>query len=138
MRPQFHFLSSVLLIFAALKVYPDLGMNALWLFIGSFGIDFDYYLFYIYVTGDYNLGRMLKHYEKHRTDTGQIRIFHTAEFLILMTVGSFYFKFIKLTLVGMVLHILLDLLDLIIMRRNYRRRYFFITNWIREKFIIKR
>lgn len=135
MRPQIHFLSSVILIFIVLKLYPDLGLKALWLFVGAFLIDFDYYLFYLYTTGGYNLKRALEHYEKHRKDTYQIRVFHTLEFLALMLIGSFYYQFLKLIFIGMILHVILDLFDLVFIKKNYRRRYFFLTNWVREKLI---
>lgn len=135
MKPRVHLINSILFMAIALRVFPELGMQVFWFFIGGFGIDFDYYLYYSYVTKDFNLGKMLEHYREHYKDDGQIRLFHTIEFLALMLIGSFYFFFVKLIFIGMLMHVALDWFDLIAMKKRWRRRYFFFVNWAREKLI---
>ncbi len=138
MKPHVHLISSVLFLVLALQVFPELGMQVFWFFIGGFGIDFDYYLFYLYQTGDWHLKKMLQHYSHHKRDDGQLRLFHTIEFLLLMLLGSFYSFFIQLIFIGMLLHVALDWFDLLVMKRRWRRRYFFFTNWLKEKLITQR
>ncbi|MDO8555665.1 MAG: hypothetical protein Q7R96_00650 [Nanoarchaeota archaeon] len=137
MKPAVHFLSMVLFIIGILNHYPQLEWQALWFFIGGFCIDFDYYLFYVYTTKKYNIKGMLKHYNDHRNDNGQIRIFHTVEFVLLMLTGSVYYTFISYVFIGMTIHLLLDIFHLVVIKKHYKRRYYFITNWVRETFIIK-
>lgn len=58
-----------------------------------------------------------------------MNIFHTIEFLILISVLSFYFNFLVFILIGMLFHSILDIIDLFY-RKNLQVREFSLVRYI--------
>jgi len=135
MKPTTHLFSVLLFTLLGLYYLPGFTwIHAFWLFIGGFGIDFDYYLFYVYTTKNYNLKKVFHHYYTHKKDNHQLRLFHTIEFITIMIISTHYLTFTHYLLIGMSIHLLMDWFDLIIIKKRYTRRYWFTTNWLRENF----
>ena len=97
----------------------------------------------VYKTGDFNLKRVFNyHIERGRTASkerekgirikGDLHIFHTIEFLIMVYLLSFLWYPFIFVFIGMVFHSLLDAGYLINKDYLYRRELFLI-NWIRRK-----
>ena len=107
-------------IIISILLYPVYGANVLIIFISNLLIDADHYLWYIFRMKSLNLFKAFKFY-KNRTLRLKYRnilhVFHTIEFLILIIVLSFYFEIFFLILIGIVIHLILDIIDLLMIRQ---------------------
>ena len=100
-------------IIVSLLLYPVYGLNVLIIFISNLLIDADHYLWYLIKIKDINLFRAFRFYKnrKIRPKYGKVlHIFHTLEFLILTLLLSFYFKIFFLILIGIVIHLISDVI----------------------------
>ena len=108
------FFDSLLVLF----LFPSLGtFGFLIVFLSSFLIDTDHYLAYVYLKRDFSLSRSVEFYlamgHEHKTlrtkKTEPLMIFHTAEFWLLLVILSFFNLFFFYILIGVLIHVLLDL-----------------------------
>ena len=107
-----HFLSALIL---AVILYPTFEWKVLLIFIGGFLIDIDHYLWYAYKYKKLDLHDCYTHYavdsykNNFKDVRGDLLIFHTIEFLLMMVILSFYTELALMFTVGLLLHYLLDL-----------------------------
>ena len=112
MKTSVHIAASAAL---AAMVYPFFQWKVPLIFVGGVLIDVDHYLWYVYKYKKLSLLGCYRHYMKHMGDShqekdfGTLLIFHTAEFLLLMAVLSFYSEYFLVFTIGLFGHYLLDL-----------------------------
>lgn len=100
-------------IIVSFLLYPIYGLNVLIILISNILIDVDHYLWYIFRIKKYNLINAFNFYKdrKLRKKYGRIlHIFHTSEILAILIILSFYNKFFFLILMGVVIHLILDVI----------------------------
>jgi len=120
----------------SLLLYPIYGIKVLIIFISNLLIDSDHYLWYIFRMKSLNLFKAFKFFKNKKLRLKYkkiLHIFHTIEFLIVIIILSFYYEFFFLVLIGVVIHLILDVIDLLIIRE-----YMDLRAWsFLEFFIIK-
>lgn len=113
MLPSIHFIISTIL---AIILFPFFGFYSLFVFIGGFLIDLDHILFYWIKFKSFNLKRT-HDYCRNITLKKDIKeykqvliIFHSIEFIILISIFSFYHKTFLILLIGVIIHIIMDMI----------------------------
>lgn len=122
MNIKVHFITSLIL---TIVVYFFIGFHSLWIIVGGFLIDFDHYLWSVYSTRNFSLKKSYNyHFDRHKQknyDKDLLHIFHTWEFCLVILAGvissyvsslTFFFYMFSMVLLGMILHISLDLTNL--------------------------
>ena len=107
--------------------------NSILIFLSSFLIDFDHYLWYVLKKKDFNLKKafyFLKEMEKKKP---MMMVFHTFEFILLILILSFFFNPFLFILMGMLFHSLLDLIDLKYNNEMRFREFWFTRYLLSEK-----
>lgn len=140
MKISVHFVTSVLL---TAVLWPFIGSYSLWAIVGGFLIDFDHYIYSIFMFKTISLKKACYYHlniEKQHViykKWGLLHIFHTIEFLILMIVllisangKKFLFYMFSVTFLGIVLHLILDFVDGII-KKKLDRRALSLIQWFR-------
>ncbi|MBI2662433.1 hypothetical protein HYX11_03160 [Candidatus Woesearchaeota archaeon] len=109
MNLSVHFITSIILT-AILS--PWWGYQSLIVIVGGFLIDVDHYLAYIIERKDMNLVKAYKfnRYEKTSVN-GFINVFHTIEFWVVCAIFSFYVEIMVMFVMGLILHMLLDIIS---------------------------
>ncbi len=124
-----HFFMTSILFFILFPVYGFLGLIV---YLGGFFVDADHVLTYMFEKKDFRLKTMFnlkKVYRwcKEEDLTGRylINIFHTAEFWILLLILVFFYPILMLVLFGLILHMIMDIIDMI-RRKTYTERSYSI------------
>jgi len=88
--------------------------QGLLIFLSSFLIDFDHYVFFIQRERNFSLKKAYRWWSKDlpRNHKPMLNIFHTVEFHLLVLVLSFYIPLFLYVFIGMIFHSLLDILYL--------------------------
>jgi hypothetical protein len=124
MYPLKHLLISVPFIIIFFPIYKYFTLLIL---VSSYLIDFDHYMWYAAKYKDFNLKRGIK---KSIEESGKgynvIHIFHTLEFIIIITLICLHFKFLFPLIIGLGLHFLLDFIELIYYKKYNDRIISFI------------
>ena len=107
-----HFIISLKL---AAITYPFFGWHSIFLFVGSFFIDSDHYLWYIFTKKDFSLKNAYYfHLKNDLSGKKIIDVFHTAEFWILLLLAvlfsPYYHTAIFAFTLGIYFHIICDLI----------------------------
>ncbi len=141
MFPITHFLSSIVLL---VLLYPFYGFLSLAVFIGGFFIDFDHYLFYAFQNRELNIikcyNNLTREAIKNRIKCSKMKkpvylswdklhIFHVWEFWLIIILLTFVHKLFFIILLGMVIHLTLDFIDLF-MHRVYGERAMSLIRWL--------
>lgn len=140
MKPTFHFIVSLPLIAI---LYPFFGIKSFLILIGSFLIDLDHYLWYMYNSKDYNPIKSYKWFVKvlKQNKFSQQRrcviVFHTIEFLILITILSFYSETALLILIGLLYHYIFDTINVLFIAKDTFAIYSVIWWFIKYRKIKK-
>ena len=145
MLPKYHILLGFVLSFLIFIIFPSIGLLAfLIIWASSFLIDFDHYLYYVFKKKDFSLRRariwFFKHGEKvnslkkeeRKEYKEEILIFHGAEFIILLVFLCFFSSFFFYILVGILIHLSLDLIHTVYYDYNYVK-FSQIYNYIRNR-----
>lgn len=139
MKTSVHLVVSSIL---AAILYPLFNWKVLFILIGGVLIDVDHYLWYIYKYKKLSLFGCYKHYisqtEKNqfKENIGILLIFHTIEFLFIVTILSFYNEFALIFALGLLPHHILDLIFLYIHTKRFMADYSLIR-WIYKNQIQK-
>ncbi len=132
MKVSTHFLFSLSL---AAALYPFFGWKTFMILIGGVLIDIDHYFWYVFKHKKLNLFSCYKYYlermdkEKLLENVGVLLIFHTIEFLLVMTVLSFYSELAIMLTLGLLLHYALDLIFLYLIPKRFIANHS-IIHWI--------
>ena len=132
MLPFKHIIYSLILgliLFIILPYYSIIPF--LIFFLSSVLIDIDHYIVYIWRKKDKSLVGALKWHEllnKNHTEKKKnipfFHFLHSFEFLILLVILSFFFKYIIYALLGFIFHSILDLIDMKRRKELSSREYF--------------
>jgi len=116
-----HLIFSILL---AAILAPFIGYQALWIIFGGFFIDVDHYFYYAFRHKTLSIPRAYHYHKRERGakyEPDILHIFHTVEFLLLVVLfiiityslkWHFFFSFFTFTFIGMLFHLILDLLHM--------------------------
>lgn len=142
------FLSLILLL-----LFPGLGFGVLLIFLSSFLIDVDHYLYYVYNKRDWNLKRAYKWFIKRREafyklpreEVGKykqiILVFHGIECWALIFLLSLVFNPVFLIFFGIMFHLLLDFTESlyygISISDKFSQIYVFIMNKNKKELKVK-
>ena len=144
MFPITHFIVSLIL---AILLYPIYGLWSLSTFIGGFLIDIDHYFYYVIEKRKLSLIKCYKDLTKESVKNkklfekikkrplhinwDRLHIFHVWEFFVLAVLLSFINKLFFISLLGMILHLSLDFLELSL-DRVYGRRAISFFYWMKR------
>lgn len=123
---QYHFFIGLII---SLVLYPLYGLNVLIIFFSSILMDIDHYILYIFKFKSFNLLKANKYFINHEGTS--FLFLHTAEFVILLLILSLYSNFVFFILMGVALHLLLDIRDEF--RFSYVGRFPSIVWWYLRK-----
>lgn len=126
MLPHKHFIYGAIFSLSLYFLFPELGLFAIAIiFLSSFLIDVDHYLFYIVAKKDLSLKnahkwfvkqhfKFLKFSKKEKKDIRPFPcIFHGIEAIIILSILSFASPIFIYILIGFIFHEFLDLINMI-------------------------
>lgn len=126
MLPHKHIIFGFLFSLSLLILFPTIGIfNFLIIFLASFLIDVDHYLYYIFAKRNFSLKKarawfMERHFQALRlskSDKLKLRpapcIFHGIEAIVILFLLSFISEVFAYILLGFVFHQFLDLIDMV-------------------------
>ena len=154
MFPKYHLIFGIFLSLILLLFFPGIGFfGVLLVFLSSFLIDVDHYLYYVYNKREWNLKRAYRWFSKRREeyhklpkeDFGKykqiILIFHGIECWGLIFIISLFFNPLFLVFFGIVFHLLFDFAESIYygvpISDKFSQIYVFITNKNKKELKIK-
>lgn len=111
MKSSVHLFVSFIL---AILFYPVYKFNVVWIIIGGVLIDIDHYIWYVLKFKKFGLRECYNYcaYGTIRDNwkyvTGSLFIFHNLEFLILVSILSYYFTEALMFTIGLLSHYMLD------------------------------
>ncbi|MFH1591921.1 MAG: hypothetical protein ABIB47_00970 [Candidatus Woesearchaeota archaeon] len=109
MLPLIHLIPSLIVVGFLFPFYSYWSFTFL---IGSFLIDVDHYLWYVFRFKSFNLKKAyIYSLPENKREKDSLHIFHVWEFWVLLGLLSFIHKFIFIVFVGVVFHIILDFVD---------------------------
>ena len=149
MFPKVHILIGAIISILLYIIFPITSVQTLTIFLASFLIDIDHYLFYIFIKRDISLKRAINYFYSHRVKWLKLSkeekrkfkrftfIFHNIEFwLILLILAQFYTIFYFI-LLGFAIHISLDYIEIIYMKEAFYPKVSIIYTYLKNKSKIK-
>ncbi len=150
MLPKFHFFTGLIFSIILFLIFPEINLiAALIIFLSSYLIDADHYLYYVFKKKDFSLKRAYKwfiekHYKYKKSSVEERNkfssiplIFHGVEFLILLFIlGFFVSEYFYFVLIGVSLHLFFDVLNEI-RHRNRIDKISIIHDFLKSKKYIK-
>ena len=133
MYPRYHILLGLLFSLTIYLLFPITIIQASLLFLSSFLIDVDHYLFYIWRKKDFSL----KNAYNYHIQLGKINpknkkpammIFHTAEFIILLAILSYFIPILTFILIGLLFHLILDMFHHLTSKEYFLIKYLIIKH----------
>ena len=132
MFPKYHLIISLIVILALFPIYKFWTIGILF---GGYLIDFDHYLWYILRKRDFSLKKAYKYSlpeNKISKEKDVLHIFHVWEFWVIMLILSFFNIFFTLVFIGMIIHLIMDFIDLHRDLRRIEDRAFSFFMWLRR------
>jgi hypothetical protein len=146
MLPKYHFYLGLLFSLLAWLLFPSIGFIGFSLiYLSSFFLDFDHYLYYVYQKHDLSLknayswfikkGRFLcsltiKQRQQYKKP---IIIFHGIEFWSILIILSFFYPIISFVIFGIFIHIATDLIHFIYVKEPLYSKLSQISTYKRNK-----
>ncbi|VVB78729.1 Uncharacterised protein [uncultured archaeon] len=103
------------------------------IFVSSFLIDFDHYMWYVNKKKDFSLKNSYYYLKKVRLNKPVMMIFHTIEFLFLVLLLSFLWNGFLFILIGMLFHSVLDIIQMAYEGELEYREFFLTCYLLSEK-----
>jgi len=148
MYPKDHFIIGILFCVILFFIIPQISfLGLILIFLSSILIDFDHYIWFIFNFKNFNLKKAYLYAKnnKSKKNRKKLMIFHTIEFLILILILSYFFKFLIYVFIGLAFHILIDTIDLVFKIRKNKKSlrylssiYYFINLRKSKNFNIKK
>lgn len=146
MRPLIHIISGAIFILIIYFLFPNLSiLNLSIVFLASFLIDIDHYIYFVYKKKDFSLKnayywfsncekkwRKLSYSEKLKYKIIPI-LFHGIEFLAILILLSYFNKIFYFVLFGSIFHIFIDYVEIIYYREPLYMKFSQIYLLIRNK-----
>jgi len=130
MLPKIHILVGAITTIIIFILFPSISLlGLLLLFLSSFLIDFDHYLYYAIIKKDISLSRAYKWFMNKRSIANKMKpiqlaqykkeifLFHGIEFWIVLLLLILVNKIFLFILLGIIIHMTLDFIELY--SRNY-------------------
>jgi len=124
MLPPKHFILGLLFAIFLYFIFPQIGLIEFTIiFLSSFLIDIDHYLYYVYKKKDFSLKNSYQWFMKRREKflslpwkqrnnfNINLSILHGIEVLVILFLLSFIHKYFLFVFVGFAFHLLLDSID---------------------------
>jgi len=151
MLPKHHLLIGIIFSLVIYIIFPNIGIVPIMLiFLSSVLIDTDHYLYYIAKKRDFSLINAYNwFYEKRKRFVSMdpstrlkfkapILIFHGIEFVLLLSILSFFNKLIFWILIGTIIHLTADYCELSYFKTNIMIKmsqiYVYLTNKSKKDF----
>ncbi len=142
MLPKYHILFGFLFALAMLLVVSPL--DAMIIFLATFLIDIDHYIFYVIKKKDFSIKRSYEYYpplrEKEKAFLKKgikpihpLSFLHTFEFLLIFAVLSLFSRLFLLIFLGFLFHSLVDVINMAAEKRSYARQYSFFAYILNRK-----
>jgi hypothetical protein len=130
MLPKYHVLSGFIFSLIIFLIFPEINLIGFTIiFLSSFLIDVDHYLFYVFTKKDLSLKKahkfFLKEHKKfhklsYKEKTKKLKkrgpwpmVFHGVETLILLGILSFFHQIFLYIIIGLIFHQVLDFIHII-------------------------
>jgi len=132
MKTSVHLLISSVL---AAIIYPSHGWKVLLILVGGVLIDIDHYIWYACKYRNFNIVKSYRFYLKNLETNnfsnvyGLLLVFHTAEFLLAMSLFSFYNEYALLFTIGLLTHYIADLIFTLSVAKRFVANHSIIS-WI--------
>ena len=123
---QYHFFVGLIV---SLILYPIYGLNVLIIFFANLLLDVDHYILYIFKFKSFDMIKAHDYF--FNEEKPFLLFFHTVEFLLVLLFFSFYFRLAFFALIGLIIHLLLDIYEE--MREKYIGRFPSIVWWYLRK-----
>lgn len=137
MLPKTHVFYGALLSLSTWFLFPDFTwFPVLLLFFSSVLIDTDHYIWYVVTKKDWNLKNAYYYLKYEASESHQLMLFHTVEFLIFTGLLSFIWFGFYYILIGMLYHSALDIFNMTKQKQLFAREFSLIKWYIRKKKII--
>lgn len=134
MLPKWHILLGAIFSILIYFLFHITIFQAILIFLASFLIDFDHYLFSIKRTNSLNLKKAYYwHKSIPKNHKPIMHIFHTIEFMIVVAILSFFFNLFLYILIGMLFHSILDIISMIYNKNFNCREFSFIRYLLKDK-----
>ena len=140
MYPRWHILFGLIFSIAVYLLFPITLLQASIIFLSSILIDIDHYLFYVKRKKDFSLPKAYRwhiHLGKIKANKKKsaMMFMHTIEFLILIAILSYFFNIFIYILIGLLFHMILDMLHHLQSKEYSLIRYIIIKNKHPERYI---
>lgn len=148
MLPKTHIILGGIFSILVWIIHPTIPwFNIVLIFLSSFLIDFDHYMYYVFKKKDINPFKstswfmknhkngVIKKFEKKNSKNkvkAYFCAFHTVELLLLIFIFALFIKPFLFILLGMLFHSLLDVIDLTIRKDIHLREFSTIAYIIRR------
>ena len=134
MLPKWHILFGAIFSMLVYFIFNINLFQVSLIFLASIFIDFDHYLFYVFRKKDFNLKRAyIWHKSLPKDHKPLMQIFHTIEFFIIIFLLSFIWIGFLFILIGLLLHSIIDLIDMIYSKKFNGREFSLIRYLVRDK-----
>jgi len=131
MIPKHHIILGAITTLIIYLIFPITFMQTIIIFLSSFLIDFDHYLYYAFKKNNFNPIKSIKwfftkrkkwlalSYKNRKKYKRPILIFHGIEFLITLFLFSYINQIFLFILIGILIHIFLDYLEIIFLKEPF-------------------
>ena len=123
MLPKWHIFLGASFSLILFFLFPINIFQTSLIFLSSFLIDFDHYIWYIFKRRNFGLKNSYNYLKKDARDLRKLMFFHTIEFHIFIGLLGFIWSGFFYILIGMIFHSLTDLVSLIYEKRLYSRKF---------------
>ena len=145
MLPKWHILIGFVVSYLLIYFFNFSLIAGFIIFLSSFLLDFDHYLLYVYKTGNFNLKKAYNlaitdgkkwgklSFQQKKQYKLKIFLFHGIEFFIILIILSKFSIFFLWILIGFLIHMAIDILNLIYGKYPVYAKISQIAVWQRNK-----
>ena len=147
MYPRYHILIGFLVSASVYLIFPGVGLAGfLIIFLSSFLIDVDHYVYYLFSKKDWSLknalltckkidkkSRLVPKKDRKNFYSG-LYFLHGSEAIIILVVLSFFSNIFLFVLIGFLIHQVLDMIELITLNESPDKLISFFYSVYRKKY----
>jgi len=135
MFPKYHIIFGLFFSVLVYLIFSITLFQTILIFLSSFLIDFDHYLWAANRTKSLKLKKNYNHFKKICNGNHKpiMAVFHTVEFIILVLILSFFYNPFLFILIGMLFHSIIDIVYFIIGGKFRVREFSLIKYLISDK-----
>lgn len=147
LNPSTHIFFAIIVSIIIFFIFPSIGFIELGIFFfSSFLIDFDHYLFYVFVKNDFSLKKAYKWFlvkkikylalpkEQRKKHYSSFCYFHGIEPVILFTISGYFFHhYFYFVAGGILFHLVLDIINEVFIYKSSTNKYSIIYTFFKKK-----